>query len=74
MNQQDLRLILRALYPNCYFLILIQMNITNDTTSPFSDIYDRIYQIIKSKGSFNFKQFSDYIYGILFKFYLNLFY
>lgn len=57
-----------------YFLILIQMNITNDTTSPFSDIYDRIYQIIKSKGSFNFKQFSDYIYGILFKFYLNLFY
>lgn len=43
-----------------HFLVLIQLNLSSD--SLIIDVYDTIYQIIKTKANFVYPEFFDYIY------------
>ena len=57
--------ILNALSNNDLFMghivVLLQINFNGSTQ--FSDFYDVLFQAIKSKGSFGYEIFFDYIFG-----------
>ncbi len=46
-----------------HLIVIIQINLAEDSAAYILELYDILIQIIKMKGSFNYPSFFEYVYG-----------